>query len=63
MLSALASRKHRRSRRLDGDDERVEASSLRKRPTPLIVPPVPDPYTNASMRPSIRDHSSGAVVS
>src|SRR6185503_18471190 len=37
--------------------------SLRKRPTPLIVPPVPDPYTKASIRPFIWAHSSGPVVS
>ena len=37
--------------------------SLRKRPAPEIVPPVPLPYTNASIRPSIDSHSSGPVVS
>ena len=37
--------------------------SFKKRPTPLIVPPVPEPYTNASILPCICVHSSGPVVS
>jgi hypothetical protein len=35
---------------------------LRKRPTPVIVPPVPTPATNTSIPPSVCSQISGPVV-
>ncbi len=37
--------------------------SLRKRPAPVMVPPVPTPETSAATSPSVSDQISGPVVS
>jgi hypothetical protein len=62
-LPGCAAADDRRVLRLDRDRFEVRVLRLMKRPTPVIVPPVPTPATIASIRPPLSSQISGPVVS